>query len=123
MQVVCRQADRDYGGASMIKAKNGNIIFRNTAELNNEIMRKMSKAVETYHKTDTKNALNLFKPLALNALYEVPGVGEKRINQFLDRFNVHMECLQDGVVTPEEYRDWCLEQGYKVVEVENVRTT
>lgn len=106
----------------MIKGKYGQLTFANEKELSKAIDKYIQpilvKAKEQATREGTETALKLILPLAVNALYEVQGIGEKRINQFIDRFYVHMECLQDGVVTPEEYRDWCLKQGYKVVKVE-----
>lgn len=108
----------------MIKGKYGQLTFANEKELSQAIDKYiqpiLAEAKEQATTKGTETALKLLLPLIVNALYEVQGIGEKRINQFIDRFNVHMECLQDGIVTPEEYRDWCLEQGYKVVEVEEV---
>lgn len=116
----------------MIKAKNGNIIFKNVAELNKEIQRKMqpqiNKAIEKYHepvdkmKKDatvegTKIAQNFLFCLACNALYEVPGIGDKRMDAFIKRLKVHQECVEEGIVTLTQYKDWCISKGYKIWEV------
>lgn len=116
----------------MKRCKNGNIIFKNVAELNKEIQRKIqpqiNKAIEKYHepidkiKEDatvegTKIAQNFLFCLVCNALYEVPGVGDKRMKAFIKRLKVHQECVEEGVVTLTQYKNWCLEQGYKVVEI------
>lgn len=110
----------------MITAKNGNLIFKNRAELNAETNKRIKKILETeivkYKQSATKEALILLLPLACTSLYEAYGLAEKRQERFIDYFITHMECINDGITDIEEYRKWCQEQGYKyfnVVEVEN----
>ncbi len=121
----------------MIKAKNGNLIFENAADLNKEIQRKIQpkidKAIEEYHekynaaveqaKTDaTRNALLMIYPIACNAIYEAYGIGAKRMDKFLEYFSRHLECLNMGVTDLEDYKKWCEDSGirfHEVVEVED----
>lgn len=119
----------------VIRAKNGNLIFNDISDLNKEIQRriqpKIDKAIEEYHekynaaveqaKTDaTKEALALILPMTCNALYEVYGFGEKRLEQFIDKFMVHMSCLEQGVTDLSDYKEWCKDQGYSFIEVVNI---
>ncbi len=121
----------------MIKAKNGNLIFENAADLNKEIQRKIQpkidKAIEEYHekyntaveqaKTDaTKEALLMIYPIACNAIYEAYGIGAKRMDKFLEYFSRHLECLNSGVTDVDDYKKWCEDEKIKyfdVVEVED----
>lgn len=110
----------------MITAKNGNIIFKNRAELNivtKDLVRKeVTKVIEQAKRKSTEEALLSLLPIACTSLYEAYGFAEKRQERFIDYFITHMECINDGITDIEEYRKWCQEQGYKyfnVVEVEN----
>lgn len=105
----------------MIRAKNGNIIFKNQAELNAETNRRIKKILDKEiikHKQEaTQEALVLLLPMVCNALHESHGFGEKRLNKFIDRFMIHVECLQDGITGIDDYQEWCKEQGYTFIEV------
>lgn len=116
----------------MKRTKNGQIIFDNIKDLNEEINRKykpkIDAAIREYHETlkvakreATKDALILLLPIGCTALYEAYGFGEKRQDRFIEYFSTHMECIDKGITEIEQYREWCKEQGYKyfdVVEVE-----
>lgn len=110
----------------MKRCKNGEIHFKNMAELNAETNRRikliLEKEIKKYKQAATKEALILLLPLVCTALYEAYGFGEKRQEKFINYFQMHMECINDGITELEQYRAWCVEQGYKyfdVIEVEN----
>ena len=110
----------------MITAKNGNIIFKNRAELNimtKDLVRKeVTKVIEQAKRKSTEEALLLLLPIACTSLYEAYGFAEKRQEKFIEYFITHMQCIEDGVTDIGQYKDWCKQQGYKyfdVVEVSN----
>lgn len=107
----------------MIRTKNGEIHFKNQAELNKETNRRIKKILETeivkYKQAATKEAMLLILPIAFTALHEAYGFGEKRLQRFADCFMLHMECINAGVTDLEQYKEFCEEQGYKVLEVED----
>ena len=76
----------------MKRTKNGQIIFDNIKDLNEEINRKykpkIDAAIREYHETlkvakreATKDALILLLPIGCTALYEAYGFGEKKARQ------------------------------------------
>lgn len=100
----------------MIRAKNGNIIFKNQAELNTETNRRIDlilekKAIE-YKAEATERAMTLLLPIIGTVLYETFGFGQKRLDRFAEGFDKHLECIEEEVLTLEQYQNWCKEQGY-----------
>lgn len=117
----------------MKKAKDGRLIFDDIKDLNTEINRrikpKVDKAIEEYHSMlesevgkvkvqATLDASTLMLPIISTCLYEAYGFGVKRIEKFVEYFNKHLECINDGITTPDQYQEWCKEQGYKCLIVE-----
>lgn len=115
----------------MKRCKNGQIIFDSTLDLTQEINRRVQplidKEIEKYHANleqakieATKEALILLLPIACTSLYEAYGFGEVRQQKFIDYFVKHMECVNMGVTDLEQYREFCVEQGLKYFEMEEV---
>lgn len=111
----------------MIKAKDGRLIFDDVKDLNKEIQRRIKpqvdEAIKKYNESlaeeikkvkeqATIDAGTLMLPIIATALYEAYGFGEKRLEKFVEYFNKHLECINDGVTTADQYEDWCREQGY-----------
>lgn len=68
----------------------------------------------------TQEALIFLLPISCTALYEAYGFAEKRQESFINYFTEHIQCLEDGITSVDQYRDWCLDKGikyFKVVEV------
>lgn len=101
----------------MKKTKDGKIIFDNTLELNRTIKQKIKPMIADItaqaKQEATKEALQLMFPIACNALYEAYGFGQKRQEQFLKYFNIHLQCLDEGVTTLDDYEKWCKDSKIK----------
>lgn len=106
----------------MKRCKNGEIHFKSQAELSIETKKRVEtlidKELEKVKLQATKDAGNIMLPVIATALYEAYGFGIKRIEKFVEYFNKHIECINDGVTTAEQYEEWCKEQGYKCLIVE-----
>lgn len=106
----------------MIRAKNGNIIFENQAELAVETKRRVKflidKEIEQVKEQATKDACTLMLPVIATCLYEAFGFGLKRFEKFAEYFDKHLSCISDGITTADQYEAWCKEQGYKCLIVE-----
>lgn len=117
----------------MKKAKDGRLIFDNTKDLTTEINRRirpqLNAEIDKLHKTydeqiakvkeqATVDASTMMLPIIATSLYEAYGFGYKRIEKFVEYFNKHLECINDGITTADQYVDWCKEQGYKCLIVE-----
>jgi hypothetical protein len=107
-------------------AKNGNIIFKNRAELNlitkQKVYETIQDALKKAKQDATREAIELLIPIACTAIYEAYGFGEKRQEAFLEYMGRHLECIQDGVTTIDQYEDWCKDNKikyFKVAEVEH----
>lgn len=82
----------------------------------------MAKEIEKAKIEATKEAMMLILPMSCNALYEAYGIGEKRMEKFLEYFKIHLECLNKGVTDLNDYAKWCEDNKIKffdVMEVEN----
>lgn len=106
----------------MKECKNGEIHFKNKAELSIETKKRVEylikQEMEKIRIQATKDAGTLMLPLIASALYEAYGFGEKRLEKFVEYFNKHLECLNDGIITVDQYEQWCKDQGYKCLIVE-----
>ncbi len=114
------------------KKKQEQIIFNSKQEFNQavnakfkplideevkKLMQKYEAAVSEAKTNATREALMLILPIACNALYEAYGYREKRLEKFVKYFQVHMECLNEGITTLEDYKQWCQDQGYKFIDI------
>lgn len=118
------------------KKKQEQIIFNSKQEFNQavnakfkplideevrKLMDKYQKAVEQAKTDATREALTLILPIACNALYEAYGYREKRLEKFVRYFQIHMECLNDGVTDLDDYKQWCQDQGYNFIDILEVQ--
>lgn len=118
------------------KKKQEQIIFNSKQEFNQavnakfkplideevkKLMQKYEAAVSEAKTNATREALILILPIACNALYEAYGYREKRLEKFVRYFQIHMECLNDGVTDLDDYKQWCQDQGYKFIDVLEVQ--
>lgn len=112
----------------MKRCKNGEIHFKNQAELSAETKRRVDllikKETDKIQDKLMKTVMLLMLPISCTALYEAYGFAEVRQQKFIDYFIKHMSCINEGIVNLEQYKEFCKDQGYKyfdVVEVENER--
>lgn len=101
----------------MKRTKDGKIIFDNSLELNRTIKEKikpmLNDVISKAKQDAVREALELMVPLVCNALYESHGFGPKRQEQFLKCVHVHLQCLDEGVTTIDDYEKWCKDSGIK----------
>lgn len=111
------------------KAKNGNIIFpdmKSVSEFFNIKAKPMiDQAIEDYHKKleqakedATKEALILMLPIACTSLNESYNFSEVRLQKFIDCFENHMSCINEGVTNLEQYKEFCKDEGWKFFDME-----
>lgn len=110
----------------MKRCKNGEIHFKNQAELNIEIKRRVKSILEDeikkYKQAATREALILMLPIACTALNESHGFNKKRLEPFIEYFTTHLKCIEESVTDIDDYEKWCKDNKVKffnVVEVEN----
>ena len=106
--------------------------FRNKKEFNAAVNKKIkpliNAEIEKYHKNleqakidATNEALVLLLPIVCTSLYEAFGFAEVRQDKFLDYFSIHMQCIEDGVTSLDQYQQWCQDNNvryFKCIEVE-----
>lgn len=95
----------------------GQIIFDGPLDLKLEVKRQikpMLKEIADKAKQEAvTEALELMFPIACNAIYEAYGIGPKRQEQFLKYFKIHLQCLDEGVTTIDDYEKWCADSKIK----------
>lgn len=77
------------------------------------------KAIEQAKIDAAKHVASLLVPLVINAMYEAYGIGPKRAEKFIEYFNRHIECVNEGVLNYNDYENWCKEMGYKFIKMED----
>ncbi len=88
------------------------------ANLEKEVQEEVAKSRAEY----MKQASIMLIPLVLNSLYEAYGIGSKRAVKFIEYFNKHIECYNDGIVDYDSYVQWCKDMGYKFIDVKEVKS-
>ena len=97
----------------MIKHKNGSITFKNKHELKIEINKHLKPILAKAKEEITENIEAMLIPIISTCLNEAFGMGEVRQDKFMKLFDTHMECLNDGVTSLDQYEEWCIDKGYK----------
>ena len=80
----------------------------------------MAKEIEKAKIEATKEAMMLILPMSCNTLYEAYGIGEKRMEKFLEYFKIHLECLNKGITDLNDYAKWCEDNKIKFFDVMEV---
>lgn len=80
----------------------------------------MVKEIEKAKIDATKEALLLILPMSCNALYEAHGIGQKRMEKFLEYFKIHLGCLNEGITDLNDYAKWCEDNKIKFFDVMEV---
>lgn len=108
----------------MKRCKNGEIHFKNQAELSAETKRRVDllikKETDKIQDKLMKTVMLLMLPISCTALYEGYGFGEKRLEKFIEYFHTHMECINQGVTDLDQYKKFCEDQRWKYFEVMEV---
>lgn len=101
----------------------GQIIFDGPLDLKREIKRQIKPMLDDMASKAKQEAvgeaLELMLPIACNCIYEAYGFNKKRLKPFLEYFATHIECLDSGVTTLDDYRKWCKDNGIKYIEMED----
>ncbi len=101
-------------------AKNGVVSFKNMKEFYEFCDKRTNIVIEQARHKAAKDLFALLAPVSCTAIYEAYGFAEKRQEAFLDKLTEHLECIQDGVTTIDQYQDWCKEKNIKYFKVAEV---
>ena len=79
----------------------------NEQTVNEEVM----KALEKERSKMQREMLNRIMGSVIITMHDEFGIGKQRLNRFVDRLNANYVCIDDGLVTLDDMREWCKEYG------------